>query len=186
VRQRGGSGFERRLKHIIEIAAGPADRPGERLRAPNPSMHAPWPVGPDGSRSDFRFLVSRRGSNFGGVCLGRVSERGEAYDAAHRAVRDYVQRGWQASELEPDTVAGEAAWRVRLQFPRSVLVDWLFAHAGWLFAAGVLCRSSDRESTMIERAQAVLSTWEWIEAATESGSPPPLWSTRDSIPPPAA
>jgi hypothetical protein len=59
-----------KLKHVIEIPAGPAGRPGEWLLAPNPSLHPPWPVGPDGSRSDFRFMLSRRGSSFGGVCLG--------------------------------------------------------------------------------------------------------------------
>lgn len=185
VRLRGGSGFERRLRHVIEIGAGPGDRPGERLRAPGPSLHPPWPLGPDGSRSDFRFIVSRRGSHFGGVCLGRVSERGEAHDAAQQSIRAHVQRGWQATALEPDAVAGQAAWRVRLQFPRSVLVDWLFAHGGWLFGAGVLCRAPDRELTMIERARAVLATWQWIDPETESGSSAHLWSAGDSFPPPA-
>jgi hypothetical protein len=180
----GRQSFERKLKHIIEIPVGPGTRPGERLRVPNPSIHPPWPLGPDGSRSDFRVLLSRRGSNFGVVCLGPVSERGEPFEAAQRGIQNYVQRGWQASGLEAASVAGEAAWQVRLEFPRSVLNDWLFAHDSWLFAAGVLCRSGDQESVMVERAEAVLATWQWIEPHAESAGPPALWSTRDSIPPP--
>jgi hypothetical protein len=169
VRYRDGWGYERRLKRTIEIPAGPDSRPGERLRAPSVSIHPPWPLGPDGSRSDFRFLISRRGSNFGGVCLGPVSERGEPLEAAHRDSEQFAQRGWEAAGLEPEIVAGESAWRKRLTFPRSVLVDWFFAHNGWLFAAGVLCRAGDREAAMVERAQAVLATWEWIEAGDQSG-----------------
>jgi hypothetical protein len=67
-----------------------------------------------------------------------------------------------------------------------VLVDWMFADAGWLFAAGVLCRSSDRECAMVERAQAVFATWHWIGADARSAGPPSLWSRGDSIPPAAA
>jgi hypothetical protein len=182
----GGQSFARKLKHLIEIPAGPGTRPGERLRAPNPSIHAPWPLGPDGSRSDFRVLLSRRGSNFGAVCLGPVSERGEPLETAQGAIQKYVQRGWRASGLDDVSVAGEAAWRTRLEFPRSVLMDWLFAREGWLFAAGVLCRSGDRESVMVERAEVVLATWQWIDPHAESAAPPALWSTRDSIPPPAS
>lgn len=147
-------------------------------------MHPPWPLGPDGSRSDFRFLLSRRGSSFGAVCLGSVSERGEPFEGAQRVIRNHVQRGWQASALDRALVAGETAWRTRLQFPRNVLTDWLFAHDGWLFAAGVLCCSRDRESVVVERAEAVLGTWQWIEPPADSSGPPALWSTRDSIPPP--
>jgi hypothetical protein len=127
----------------------------------------------------------RRGSSFGGVCLGLVSERGEPRESARQGVRSYVQRGWRAAEPEPDRVAAQSAWRNRLQFPRSVLIDWLFAYGGWLFAAGVLCRSSDRESTMVARARAVLATWAWIDDDAGAASLPPLWSTRNSVPPPA-
>jgi len=180
-----GKGFERKLKHLIEIPAGPGTRPGERVRVPGPSIHPPWPLGPDGSRSDFRVLFSRRQSNFGVVCFGPVSERGEPFEASQEAVQTYVQRGWRASGLDEASVAGEAAWRVRLEFPASVLNDWFFAHDGWLFGAGVLCRSGDRESVMVERAEAVLATWQWIDPDVESEDPP-LWSARHSVPPPAA
>jgi hypothetical protein len=134
------------------------------VRAPKPSLHPPWPLGPDGSRSDFRFLMSRRGSSFGAVCLGPVTERGQPFEAAGRRAQEFVARGWEATELEPQAVAGEDAWRNRVTFPRSVLVDWLFARGGWLFAAGVLCRAGDREAAMVERALIVLSTWVWIDA----------------------
>jgi hypothetical protein len=137
-----------RLAHVIEIPAGPGGRPGERLLAPNPSLHAPWPLGPDGSRSDFRFLIGRRGSHFGAVCLGPAAARPH----------------WEAAGVEADPLGGERAWRTRLEFPRSVLIDWRFARGGWLFAAGVLCRAGDREPKMVERAEAVLATWEWIDA----------------------
>jgi hypothetical protein len=162
-----------KLKHVIEIPAGPGGRPGERLLAPNPSLHPPWPVGPDGSRSDFRFMLSRRGSSFGGVCLGPVSERGEPLASARHSILNFMQRGWAAADPERDLVAGEPAWRNRLQFPHSVLVDWHFAHEGWLFVAGVLGRSRDRESTLVERARAVLSTWRWIDEARAPSIPPP-------------
>ena len=119
------------------------------------------------------------------MCFGPVSERGEPLEAARKSARSYVQRGWEAAEPEPDRVAGEAAWRVRLQFPRSALVDWLFTHDGWLFGAGVLCKSADRESTMVARARAVLATWRWIDDAADAAIPA-LWTTRDSQPPPGA
>jgi hypothetical protein len=33
---------------------------------------------------------------------------------------------------------------------------------------------------MVERAQAVLATWQWIEADAESAGAPALWTTRDA------
>jgi hypothetical protein len=161
--RRRDAGFARRLKHKIEIPPGPDGRPGESVLAPGISLHPPWPLGPDGSRSDFRFLIGRGGSHFGAVCFGRVMERGGPRDSAQKAIRRFIQRGWEASDVEDEVVAGEPDCRHRLVFPRSVLVDWNFAHRGWLFGAGVLCRPSDQESVMIERALAVLATWTWLD-----------------------
>jgi hypothetical protein len=180
----GRQSFVRTLKHAIEVPAGPGTRPGERVRAPNPSLHPPWPLGPDGSRADFRFLLSRRGSSFGAVCLGPVSDRGEPSEAAKESIQKHVQRGWEAAGLDSVSIAGDPASRTRVRYPRSVLTDWLFAHDGWLFAAGVLCRSGDRESVVVERAEAVLATWQWIEPPADPGGASALWYTRDSVPPP--
>ncbi len=152
-----------KLKHVIEIPAGPAGRPGERLLAPQPSIHPPWPLGPDGSRSDFRFLLSRRGSSFGGVCLGPEDERGEPHASARDSVLRFLQRGWQADDPAADRVAGGPAWRNRLQFSDTALIDWHFAHDGWLFVAGVLCKARDREARLVEHARAVFATWTWID-----------------------
>ena len=44
-----------------------------------------------------------------------------------------------------------------------MLIDWHFAHDGWLFVAGVLCKARDRESRLVEHARAVFSTWTWID-----------------------
>ncbi|MEZ0291586.1 MAG: hypothetical protein ACAH82_03550 [Solirubrobacteraceae bacterium] len=75
----------------------------------------------------------------------------------------FLQRGWQAADPAADEVAGGPAWRNRLELSRIVLIDWHFAHDGWLFVAGVLCKARDRESRLVEHARAVFSTWTWID-----------------------
>jgi hypothetical protein len=164
-------GFGRSGGHVIEVPAGPDGRPGERVLAPSASMHPPWPPGPDGSRSDFRVFLGRRGTSFGAVCLGTTRERGEPEAAAHKAAAAHRQRGLTALDAQPDLVAGEASWRVRVEFPRGTLTDWLFAHRGWLFAAGVLHRPADDESKMLEGARAVLASWTWCHEPTVAGPP---------------
>ncbi len=50
--------------------------------------------------------------------------------------------------------------------PRSVLTEWKLAHAGWLYAVGVLHRApSGERDTTLERALDALGTWEWLPAA---------------------
>src|SRR5687768_18505440 len=87
------SDFGKGLRHEIVIPYGPEDRPGERLRSPSKSLHPPMPPGPDGSRTDFRVVLSRRGSTFGAVCLGPVSEREEPEAAANHTIRAFAERG---------------------------------------------------------------------------------------------
>ena len=66
--------------------------------------------------------------------------------------------------IEPATVAGEAG--VRYRRPLNVyhcLIEWKFAHAGWLYTAGALVRKPDDEFKAESRAQDVLSTWQWLD-----------------------
>jgi hypothetical protein len=43
------------------------------------------------------------------------------------------------------------------------LIEWKFAHAGWLYAAGALVYKNDDEAGAEERARDVLSTWQWLD-----------------------
>ncbi len=176
--------LRRRTAHVIEVPAGPDGRPGERVIAPSASLHPPWPPGPDGSRTDFRVLLGRRGSHFGAVCLGSMHERGDPEQAAHTAMLAHMQRGLAASCAADGSVAGEAAWCVRVEFARGSLTDWLLGHDGWLFAAGMLSRPADGEWAMIERARGVLASWTWVSEEAAAGVPR-LWSADRSSPPPA-
>lgn len=156
--------FGRRLKHEIVVPPGPDGRPGERLCSPSASLLPPWPLGPDGSREDFRVFLGTGGTHFGGVCLGPVAERGDPVASAHATIGGFAQRGnHDVSAVEPEVVANEPGCRYRIEFPRSVLVEWKFARHGWLFAVGALCRQSDREQKMVQRARDILATWMWID-----------------------
>ena len=141
---------------------GPDGRPGERLLAPSRSFYAPR-ITPDNCREDLRILITPAGSTFGVVCLGRVSEEGDPLLNARYSLTRIAPFLDPAAVIEPETVAGEAGFRYRIPRNTSTLIEWKFAHAGWLYVAGALVRKSDDEFKAEDRARDVLSTWQWID-----------------------
>jgi hypothetical protein len=141
------------------------------------------PPGTDGSRSDFRVVLSRRASSFGAVCLGRVSELGEPEVSALHSIRAFAERGsTSASPLESDHVACELAVRYRVELNTRTLVEWKFAHRGWLFVAGALCHRDDDEDKLVKLTRGIFQTWAWIDMPTANRTahaPAPLWSPLD-------
>jgi hypothetical protein len=117
---------------------------------------------PDDCREDLRVMITAAGSTFGVVCFGRVSERGDPRSIARDSLSRLAASASSAA-IEPETVAGEAGVRYRIPFNTACLIEWKFAHAGWLYGAGALVRKSDNERKAERRARDVLSTWQWLE-----------------------
>ena len=66
--------------------------------------------------------------------------------------RDFDRSGSPlTSDIEPDVVAGEPAWRARFLLPSG--------------AIGVLVRRGDDETDVAGLARRVLETWRWTRAA---------------------
>ncbi|HJS95131.1 MAG TPA: hypothetical protein VJ741_12780 [Solirubrobacteraceae bacterium] len=117
----------------------------------------------DECREDFRVLVGQR-STFAAACLGTVSQRGEPYESAIRTIaRTSAWPGVDSADIVDDKVAGDRAVRYRVILPGGMLTEWKFAHRGWLFVAGVFCRTGDNEADALLRAALVCSTWQWID-----------------------
>jgi hypothetical protein len=135
--------------------------PGERLLAPSLSFYAPR-MTPDNRREDLRVLITSAGSTLWVVCLGRVSEKGDPLSSA-RYTLTRLDPFAEPTAIEPETVAGEAGvrYRIRLKGNRC-LIEWKFAHAGWLYVAGALVYKNDDEAKAEDRARDVLSTWQWL------------------------
>ena len=164
------TGYTGALDHDVLVPAGPDGRPGERLRAPSRSLYAPRGLGRDGSREDFRVLVGEGASTFAAVCLGPVAERGDPESSAWRTLRHLDRKGFSdSSRVLTDTVAGEEAFRYRVLLRSQLLLEWKFAHAGWLFVAGVRCGTSDNEFDVVGRARDALDTWRWAEVLSSGG-----------------
>ncbi len=137
--------------------------PGERLLAPSRSFYAPR-MTPDGCREDLRVLITPAGSTLGVVCFGRASEKGDPRSSARYSLTRGAPVLDPEEVIEPATVAGEAGVRYRrpLNVYRS-LIEWKFAHAGWLYGVGALVYRNDDEVRAEDRARDVLSTWQWLD-----------------------
>jgi hypothetical protein len=179
------AGFGDGLRHEIVIPPGPDGRPGERFWAPSRSLHPPMPPGVDGSRWDVRVVLSRRPSALTVVCLGPLSERGDPEAAAYHTIRAFAERGHtSASAVEAEQVAGEAGVRYQIELGNKALVEWKFAHQGWLFVAGAMCHPKDKFDKLLRLTRNIFQTWEWLDApavATARAMPAtaPLWSGGD-------
>jgi hypothetical protein len=118
----------------------------------------------DDCREDLRVLITPAGSTFAVVCLGRVSEKGDPLSSARYTLTRVSPFLDPEVAIESATVAGEAAVRYRVPLKVSrCLVEWKFAHAGWLFAAGARVYKNDDEAKAEDRARDVLSTWQWLD-----------------------
>lgn len=166
--------YSERLIHEVVVSSGPDGRPGERLLATSRSIYQTR-MCPDDSREDFRILVGRR-STLAVVCFSPDSARAGPDQHARQAVRNLTLPGDAQSAIVAEHVAGEAAASYRIVRNLAVLTEWVFAHDGWLFAAGVLCHPDDDEHETVDRARAVLASWRWIEA-------PPQDSLSTTTPP---
>ncbi len=141
---------------------GPDGRPGERLLSTSRSLYAPRKLGPDGSREDFRVVVGRGASTFAAVCLGRVADVGGPRDSAWHSIRELGIKGCSASPVVDEEVAGTEGCRYSIALNSGLLTEWKFAHAGWLFVAGVLHWRPDDGQVVLDRARSILATWRWV------------------------
>ena len=154
--------FREGAEHEIVVPPGPDGRPGERLLAPSPRLYAPKVV--PGARNDFCVHLDRHGSTLNGVCLGPVAERGEPGASARDTVAHFWAKGWVSHiPLVVERVAGEEAFRYHVAAPGPALIEWKFAHRGWLYAVGTFNRGPD-EATTVQRARKVPDTWEWLHS----------------------
>jgi len=155
--------FSTVLEHELVVSPGPGGMPGERLLAPSRSFYAPR-MSLDGCRQDLRVLITSAGSTLGVVCFGRIGERGDPLLSARYTLTRVAPQLDPEAVIEPDTVAGEAAFRYRIPLKVShALIEWKFAHAGWLYAAGARVYKNDDEAKAEDRARDVLSSWQWLD-----------------------
>jgi hypothetical protein len=155
--------FSSTLEHEHVVPPGPSGMPGERLLAPSRSFFSPR-MTLDGCREDLRVLISPAGSTLSVVCLGRVSKKGDPLSSARYTLTRVSPFLDPEAVIEPATVAGEAG--VRYRQPLNVyrcLIEWKFAHSGWLYGAGALVYKNDDEAKAEDRARDVLLTWQWLE-----------------------
>jgi hypothetical protein len=101
--------------------------------------------------------------------------------ASLRALLRARSRG-AAGSIGPtkNLLLGEAGCRYQVELDTRILVEWKFAHEGWLFVAGPLCHRSDNTDRLVDRAREILATWTWIDGPTTTRTeldPSPLWST---------
>jgi hypothetical protein len=157
-----------RLRHEVVIPPGRSGRPGERFLAPGDSTHPPWPELPGGSYGDFQIRLGRRGSFLTGVCFGTVADRGDPERHAVRAMSIAADAGSRITHFGLSEVAGEDACVYRRHFPRSVLVEWTFAHDGWLFGTGAVIRKREDVRLWIRRVSEIHASWTWIDAPARS------------------
>jgi hypothetical protein len=155
--------FEEGAKHPIVVHPGPDGRPGERLVAPSPSLWRPKVV--PGGRNDFCVFLDRHGSSLQGVCLGRVTERGDPAVSARDTVDHFSAKGWPAlAPMAAERIGGAEAFRYWVALPSGSLTEWKFAYDGWLFAVGALNRAPEEDATIM-RARQALDSWEWLDAS---------------------
>jgi hypothetical protein len=148
------------LSHQVVVHRGPKGQPGEVLQAPSRSLYKPR-MTLDRAREDFRVFIGREGSSFAAVCLGTLERRGTPEEAMRKARRRHAKRGRSVLTMHPERVAGEEAQRYRIVLNLGELNEWLFAHEGWLWVAGVLNFGFD-EQLSVRRARAVFDTWQWL------------------------
>jgi hypothetical protein len=155
--------FSSVLEHEHVVPPGPDGMPGERLLAPSRSFYAPR-MTPDNCREDLQVVITPAGSTLAVVCFGRVSEEGDPLSSARYTLMRVSPFLDPEAVIEPETVAGEAGVRYRQPLKAyRCLIEWKFAHAGWLYAAGALVYKNDDEAKAEDRAREVLSTWQWLQ-----------------------
>jgi hypothetical protein len=146
--------------HVVVVEPGPGGRPGERLIARTPSLWKTRMV--PGSRNDFQVYLDRAGSHLTAICLGRVTERGEPERSARQTLELFWKKRYVSFDpIVVDRIGGEQAYRYRLALGRTDVIEWKFAHDGWLYVVGAFNRCDDEVATF-ERARKVLDTWEWL------------------------
>jgi hypothetical protein len=147
-------------------------RPGESFWGPGPNVST-GDLGPDGSRQDVRVVLGNR-LNLLVVCLGRVGQRTGDFELRPAAERAQLAREHyvapQAAIGPVDRVdsAMGVGWRTTCTFGgASTLTDTHVDHGGWGFVVGVL--SYSLHATAVEAHDAILTTWQWIEADQPAG-----------------
>lgn len=178
------TGYARDAQRGIVVPAGPDGRPGESVVARSTSVHPPHPLGPDGSRQDFRVLVTER-TSFGAVCLGPAAGADEPLNDAYRSLAAMAGRGLLAgrSQVLEEEVAGGPGihYAVRLRSGLTLL-EWKFAHAGWLFTAGAAEPRKEDRDEVLAASRELLASWTWIEDGAPATGPSPGSSAVSPVP----
>lgn len=127
---------------------------------------------PTGERRDALVITGRIGSAVTIVCLGRVDGRGDpAQSAAGSFERLRSQFTPIIAPLETQ-MAGHEAFVYALRLRKDhMLTEWIFAHAGWLYAAGIASNPRDPARSLL-LARQTLTSWQWIEDPAQSCAGP--------------
>ena len=182
---RGWGGFQehrartRAWRAEADLAAAPAHevlvpatagRPGARLLAYGRSFYESRDV--PGARELFALVVGPQ-SLLKGVMFDDTRHESSAESAASTSNR-LREQGWTVSAPAEEPLLGEPAVRYRATIGTTALTEWKLRHGGRLFAIGVLCRGGDDEAAALLRARAMLSTWQWVDAAGDAPRTPEL------------
>jgi hypothetical protein len=168
-RARRESGFGDLLVHEVSVQPGPGGRPGERVLSYSRSVYDPQRPRPehDGHlRHDFRVLVGHL-TTLSVECMGPTSKLGDAQEATRRGVERSAEKWDQhPTEVLPQTVAGEQAYRLRYSRKAGAgnYWTWRLAHNGWLYEIALIRSARDDEDEMLRRAYQVLGSWRWVDA----------------------
>jgi len=150
------------------VPAGPDGRPGERLLLPSLNAYDSG-ISRDGARHDCQAFLTRKGSLLLVVCLGRVSDRSDAWSSARHTIEAVTRIRTRSCVVSPEAsdVAGMPAVHYALaQRNGETLYEWKFERDGWLYAAGILARPRDKKALAAGRL--ALNTWQWqSEVSTE-------------------
>ena len=154
--------------HRVVVAPLGDGRPGESFWGPGPNVST-GELGPDGSRQDVRVVLGER-TNLLVVCLGRVGQRTGDFErrarlrsGAQLAREHYVAPQAAIGPVDRVDSALGVGWRTTCTFGgASTLTDTHVDHDGWAFVVGC-CRTPGTRRA-VEAHDAILATWQWIEA----------------------
>ena len=162
-------------EYQITVPPDPDGPPGERVTAL--SLPVSDPISLPSMRLDFVVYITPHATlavrNLGRVMLGHGGD-----DTA----RDAVDRHTAAARRRQDPVTttellGDTAWTFRtVGITGSIIHEWHFEHAGWIWAASFAVMGKQAETEALAAAQALFDSWQWIDPAPEPTAPGPLWS----------
>jgi hypothetical protein len=157
--RRSHAGLRDHPAYPIEIPCGPDTRPGLRVRLPAEPVQT-GVLAPDGTRQDFQVYLAK-GCFLMAGCIGRVEDRGTAWQAATEVYESHSFVPVSAPIVT--TMAGLPAMSCTVAMGDRWLTEWKFEQDGWLFSAGFL-RPPEASYVVTELALASLATWTWARS----------------------